>query len=131
MKLINIIRGNQTEYFRYRKGYFLWNVLVICNYTLKMQDIVVRWPHSSHNQTISNNFCVRMKFESEIFGNKLLLGEGGYGITKYLITPLTQPNSAVERLFNEPRICFRHRIERYFSVWKHRFPILSPDIRVN
>lgn len=104
---------------------------VICDSTLKIQDIVARWPGSSHDQTIFNNSNVRMKFESEMFGNKLLLGDGGYGITKYLITPLLQPSNAVERLFNESQIRSRNPIERCFGVWKRRFPIISLGMRVH
>lgn len=70
-----------------------------CESTPKIQDILARWPGSSHDQTFFNNLYVRMKFESEMFGNKLLFGDSGYGVTKYLIIPLSQPKNVVEKLF--------------------------------
>ncbi|KAJ8909946.1 hypothetical protein NQ315_004013 [Exocentrus adspersus] len=44
--------GNEAERYRNRKGYFSWNVQTICDAQLKIMDIVVRWPGSSHDQTI-------------------------------------------------------------------------------
>lgn len=78
----------------------------------KILDIIARLPGSYHDQTIFNNSYVRMKYESEMFGNTFLLGGSGYGTTKYLITPLSQLNNAVEKLFNESKIRSRNPVER-------------------
>lgn len=42
MKSTDILRGNQTEYFRNRKGHFSWSVQVICDSTLIIQDIIAK-----------------------------------------------------------------------------------------
>lgn len=98
---------------------------------LKIRDIVSRWPGSSHDQTIFSNSRLQGRFESNEFGNAILLGDSGYGLKKYLITPVANPRSNAEQLFNEAQIRTRNPIERLFGVVKRRFPILSLGIRVS
>lgn len=94
--------GNNPEIFRNRKGFFSFNVQAVCDHTLKVQDIVCRWPGSSHDSTIFNNSRVRARIENGDFGNdSVLLGDGGYAVKNYLITPLRNPNTPAEHLFNE------------------------------
>ncbi|KAB0804174.1 hypothetical protein PPYR_01144 [Photinus pyralis] len=58
-----------------------------------------------------------------------LTGDGGYPLRQYLITPLADPQTEAERLFNEAQIRTRNVIERTFGVWKRRFPVLSVGMR--
>lgn len=125
MYYLLILGGEHAEYYRNRKGYFSWNVQVICDSTLKIQNIVVRWRGSSHDQTILNNTSIWQKFEVGEMGKKLLLGDSGYGVIKYLIPPLLHTNTNAEKLFNESQIRTRNSIKRCFGVLKRRFPILS------
>ena len=45
--------GLYAEHFRNRKGFFSVNVQVVCNSALEIQNIVCRWPGSTHDSTIS------------------------------------------------------------------------------
>lgn len=121
--------GEQAETFRNRKGFFSLNVQVICDSDLKIQNVVCRWPGSSHDSTIFRNSNIRAKFENGQFGNKVLVGDSGYGVKPYLITPLLNPVTPAEHLFNESQIRTRNPIERTFGVLKRRFPILALGIR--
>lgn len=123
--------GNNAEIFRNRKGFFSFNVQVICDHNLNIQDIVCRWPGSTHDSTIFNNSRIRARFENGEFGDSLLLGDGGYAVRNYLITPLRNPVTPAEHLFNESQIRTRNPIERLFGVLKRRFPILSLGIRID
>lgn len=118
-----------AENFRNRKGYFSLNVQVVCNATTKITDVVVRWPGSTHDSYIFNNSAVRVKFETEEVNNWILLGDSGYPLRPYLLTPLDNPNTAAEHLYNEAQIRTRNIVERTFGIWKRRFPILSMGIR--
>lgn len=121
--------GNNAENFRNRKGFFSLNVQAVCNANYELTDVVARWPGSSHDSNIFDNSNLRMRFEAGEMGNGLLLGDGGYPVRSYLITPLNNPQNATENLFNESQIRTRNVIERTFGIWKRRFPILSVGMR--
>lgn len=42
---------------------------------LKIQDVVARWPGSTHDQTIFNNSRIRAQFDAGTYENCLLLGK--------------------------------------------------------
>ncbi|KAI4469097.1 dde superfamily endonuclease [Holotrichia oblita] len=90
-----------------------------------------RRPGSTHDATIFANSHVRALFENGVFQDNMLLGDSGYGIKSYLITPLLKPHSPQEHLFNESQIRTRNPIERCFGIWERRFPILSTGIKLN
>ncbi|ENN83098.1 hypothetical protein YQE_00541, partial [Dendroctonus ponderosae] len=123
--------GEDAERFRNRKGYFSWNVQTICDAQLKIIDIVARWPGSCHDQTIFNNSRIKSRFSNGEFPNCVILGDSGYGNTNYLLTPLSDPFTAAEKLYNESHIRTRNCVERSYGVWKRRFSILSLGMRVN
>lgn len=122
--------GDEAELYRNRKGFFSFNVQAICNSECFFQDLVCRWPGSTHDALIFSNSNVRRRFERGDFNNHLLVADSGYGVTNYLITPLNNPVTAAENLFNESQIRTRNPIERCFGIWKRRFPILSFGIRM-
>lgn len=115
--------------FRNRKGYFSVNVQVISDAKNNIIDIVARWPGSAHDSNIFENSVVRMRFENGDMGDGVLLGDSGYPVRKYLITPLNNPVTQGETLFNEAQIRTRNVVERTFGIWKRRFPILSVGMR--
>ncbi|XP_071052055.1 putative nuclease HARBI1 [Onthophagus taurus] len=122
--------GEEGEIFRNRKGYFSINVQVVGDSDLKVQDIVARWPGSTHDMTIYSNSRIRARLEGGEFRNGIILGDSGYGVGKYLLTPLQNPETAAEKLYNKAHITTRNSVERLFGVWKRRFPILAYGIRL-
>ncbi|KAL4126786.1 hypothetical protein QTP88_010995 [Uroleucon formosanum] len=66
------------EQYRNRKGYFSFNVQVVCNSNLEITDNVARWPGSVHDSTIFDNSSVLAKLENNEFGDCYILGDGGY-----------------------------------------------------
>lgn len=102
-----------------------FNVQTICNSNLEITDTVARWPGSSHDSTIFNNSCIKAEFESGYYGNALLLEDGGYASTSYTMTPLDNPRTPVEQLYNESQIRTRNTVERSYGIWKRRFPVLA------
>lgn len=91
-------------------------------------DIVARWPGSVHDQTIFNNSFLKQRFESGQFGDSLILGDSGYELKRYLLTPFLNPASPAENLYNESHIRTRNTVERCFGVCKNRFPVLRRQI---
>lgn len=68
--------------------------------------------------------------EGNEFPSSILFGDGGYGISNYLITPLLNPQTAPEKRFQKAHIKTRNFIERLFGSWKKRFPSLRIGFRV-
>ncbi|XP_046398096.1 putative nuclease HARBI1 [Ischnura elegans] len=121
--------GGNAELFRNRKSYFSINVQAVCSPTLKLTNLVARWPGSVHDSTIFNNSFLRAKFESGEIPDGYLLGDGGYPCKPYLLTPLLHPVSRGERNYNLAHVRSRNPIERCFGVLKRRFPCLSIGLR--
>ncbi|XP_063216596.1 putative nuclease HARBI1 [Bacillus rossius redtenbacheri] len=122
--------GMEAETYRNRKGYFSLNVQAICNADLEFTDIVARWPGSTHDSTIFNNCYRHALFEDRRYGDAVLLVDGGYPSKPYLLSPLENPITEEERLYNESQIRSRNTVERLFGCWKRRFPVLSLGINV-
>ncbi|XP_032687237.1 putative nuclease HARBI1 [Odontomachus brunneus] len=122
--------GEHAEEFRNRKGFFSLNTQVICDNNMKIIDIVSRWPGSVHDATIFQHSWVHRRLEEGEFHSGILLGDSGYPVKKYLLTPLLHPTTAAENLYNNAHIHTRNIVERVFGVWKCRFPVLSLGMRL-
>lgn len=123
--------GRAAETFRNRKGYFSFNVQVICDAHLNIMDVVARWPGSAHDSHIFNNSLVRARLENNEFDDKYLLGDKGYPCRRYILTPVHNPETRAQRRYNSAHIATRNTIERTFGVLKRRFPCLSVGLRVS
>ena len=120
--------GDQAEIYRNRKNFFSLNVQTICDAKLRIQNIVVRWPGSCHDSTIFNHSVTKRRFDNDEFRDSVIVGDSGYAIKKYLITPLLNTETDAEKVFNESLVRTRNTVERSYGVWKRRFPILSRGI---
>uniref|UniRef100_A0A6P7GN86 Nuclease HARBI1 n=1 Tax=Diabrotica virgifera virgifera TaxID=50390 RepID=A0A6P7GN86_DIAVI len=123
--------GNDAEIYRNRKGYFSINIQAVCSADGLFQSITARWPGSAHDQTILNNTVVKQRFMRGDFANGVLLGDGGYTCTNYLLTPLRDPQTEAERRYNQAHIGTRVKVEQLFGVWKRRFPIMAYGCRLS
>ncbi|XP_031353797.1 putative nuclease HARBI1, partial [Photinus pyralis] len=121
--------GEDGEVYRNRKSYFSINVQLVCDSTLKIINVVARWPGSAHDATIFNNSRLRTRCEAGEFGTAILLGDSGYALKAYLLTPLLNPTTPAQQLYNESHIRTRNCIERTNGVWKRRFLALCYGLR--
>lgn len=101
----------------------------MCNSNLQFTNIVTRWPGSTHDSLIFSNSAAKYQCDNGAFGNGIVLGDSGYFLNNYLLTPLSNPHTQAEQLYNESHIRTRNVIERSFGVWKRRFPVLSIGLR--
>jgi hypothetical protein len=92
------------------------NVQAVCDSNLIIKNVVCRWPGWSHDYTIFRNSRLRAYLENRIYGEgSVVVGDSGYRLKSYNITPLANPRTAAENLFNESSIRTRNPIERCFG----------------
>ena len=83
----------------YRKGRYSINVQLICDSNGRITNVVARWPGSTHDSRILQASRVGQLFE----GGRLegiLLGDSGYPVRPWLMTPLSYPETNAERAYN-------------------------------
>ena len=89
------------ENWRNRHGNIAMNVQAICDHELIFTNVVVRWQRSVHDSRIFRNCSLQGPCErGEIDG--WLLGDSGYFLTSYMLTPLANPVTSAERLTSLP-----------------------------
>lgn len=60
----------------------------------------------------------------------ILLGDEGYALTPWVMTPFRNPQTIAEKKYNKMHCRDRVFIERMFGQLKRRFPILGSKIRL-
>ncbi|KAI4470811.1 hypothetical protein MML48_1g03717 [Holotrichia oblita] len=66
----------------------------------------------------------KLRFEQELLTG-LLLGDSAYQQTHYLFTPVLNPATRAQNLYNNAHIRTRNVVERTFGIWKSRFRCLT------
>ncbi|KAK4877062.1 hypothetical protein RN001_009568 [Aquatica leii] len=106
--------------YQNRKGFFSLNVQVVCDAKCRVLDIVTRWRGSVHDSRIWHECELKNKFERREI-NGILLGDSGYPSSRYLLTPLLNPQTLPEERYNRSHIQTRNVIERFFGIWNNKF----------
>ncbi|KAG9283459.1 putative nuclease HARBI1 [Astyanax mexicanus] len=124
--LIQIARPslNEPAYFS-RKGYPALNVQVVCDSQGVFTDIVAKWPGSTHDSFIWANSALCQVAEGGGFKGSWLLGDSGYPLRPYLLTPIQQARTEAEERYNSAHTQTRAVVERAIGLWKQRFRCLS------
>jgi len=123
--------GLDAEIYRNRKGYFSINVQTIYDTDLRIQNIVCTFPGSTHDSTIFNHFNIRGRFERGDMRNSIIVGDSGYALKSFLMTPILNPNGEGQNIYNEAQIRTRNAVERIYGVWKKILPVLAVGINMN
>ncbi|XP_036336252.1 putative nuclease HARBI1 [Rhagoletis pomonella] len=114
--------GSNSHLFYNRKGFYSLNVLVICDHKQRIRYVNAKYPGSAHDSFVWSNSDVSQYFQAQYEGgnrNLRLLGDAGYGLAPWLITPFRNPapNTPSSR-FNKWHSSGRNIIERTIGVWK-------------
>jgi len=86
---------------------------------------VAKWPGSNHDSFILLTSAIHDKFERGKFGYSWLLGDSGYPLMPWLITPITTSYTPAKRKFNVLHRKTCCLVERAFHVLKSRWKILD------
>lgn len=106
--------GDEEPSFICRKGFHAINILCFTN-------IAVRWPGSTHD-----SFILANSFLPQIMRgvNGWFLGDSGFPLKKWLLTPFAQPSNQQEQWTNSSHCSTRNTVERAFGILKSRFRCL-------
>ena len=117
--------GPQEPMFVNRKNFHSLNVQVICDANLVFLDVNAKWHGSHHDSYILAASEIHDRFEREEFGEGWLLGDSGYSLKKWLMTPIENPTTVGEKKYNKSLKKTRCLVERAIGVLKSRFRILD------
>ncbi|XP_052390499.1 putative nuclease HARBI1 [Carassius gibelio] len=112
-----------------RKGYHSLNIQAVCDSDLRFLNCVARWPGSLHDSRILQNSQLCLAFEQGIIDG-VLLGDSGYPLKPWLLTPFLNPTTLAQRNYNTAHCSTRNTVERAFGVLKRRFHCLHGELRM-
>lgn len=120
---------NEGEYVN-RKGFHSLNVQMVCGPDFCITNVVAKWPGSVHDSRIFKESVLCREFENgHIQG--MLLGDSGYSLKTYLMTPYLNPTEAHMQRYNTAHCRTRVLIEQTFGVLKRRFSCLHSELRLS
>lgn len=120
---------NEFEYVN-RKGKHTINVQLVCNADMQITNCVVRWPGSVHDSRILRESNIFRNFEGpEKPLNGVFLGDGGYMLRPWLMTPIRNPAGRAQENYNTAHCSTRSIIERTNGVLKRRWYCLHAELR--
>lgn len=91
--------GENEHVYVNRKSKKSINVQLVCDANYKITNVVARWPGSTHDSRILQASLLGQQFENgQLRG--ILLGDSGYPLRKWLMTPILRPTTEVERQYN-------------------------------
>ncbi|XP_060847995.1 putative nuclease HARBI1 [Rhopalosiphum padi] len=128
---LNLIENQHPEHiYVNRKCYHSINVQLICDSDLKILNVNALFPGSTHDAHIwknSNVLPLLQDLYAKGFNNIYLLGDSGYPLRPWLLTPISNPTNEAEEYFNKQQMSARSKIERCNGVLKGRFRCLIKD----
>ena len=98
---------------------------------IMIRDIVAKWPSATHDTHIWNNRKLAKAFEDGTIKGAWLLGDSGYALKPWLLTPILSPTTRAERKYNKAHKSTRCIIERTYGIWKMRFRCLHRGLTQN
>lgn len=112
-----------------RKGFASLNVQVTCDSSEMITSVSAQWPGSVHDSRIWKQSSV-YQIMSRFKGSFCLLGDSGYGISPWLLTPFKKRDNREQEMFNVKHAKERVVIERVFGQLKQRFPLIGHKVKI-
>lgn len=128
---IKITKPRQDDAVRFinRKGVYSINVQLVVDAKYRITSIVARWPGGTHDSRILENSNLINTLQG--LAGSYVLGDAGYALAHYIMTPLRNPNTNQETHYNVVHSRTRIVVERAIGIWKRRFPVLQDPIRTH
>ncbi|XP_041464536.1 putative nuclease HARBI1 [Lytechinus variegatus] len=115
--------GEDEYVYVNRKGKYTLNVQLVCDSNFVITNVIARWPGSTHDSRILQTSKLHRKFQNgQLKG--ILLGDSGYPLLPWLMTPILNPQSQAERAYNNSQVKSRAIIEQVNGRLKNKFRCL-------
>ena len=108
-----------------RKKFHSINIQAVCDADAVFLDVVAKHPGSFHDSFILQSSGLHDRFERGEFGDGWLLGDSGYALKSWLLTPILNPVGNREKSYNKKHKKTRSLIERAFGILKSRWRIID------
>ena len=114
-----------------RKGYHSINVQAMSDPDMMFADFLVRWPGSTHDSFIFRSSEVHdyLKNNHTSLEKGVVLGDSGYALTNFLMTPYANPINRQQQRFNVTHKTTRCSVERTIGLLKRRFNCLQSGLQ--
>ncbi|XP_056381956.1 putative nuclease HARBI1 isoform X1 [Hyla sarda] len=123
---IALIPTNAEEQsYRNRKMLHSLNVQMICGPSGEILDVVARFPGGTHDAFVLSSSGIGQLFQSDYFQDDILLGDNGYRLSPWLLTPYLAPRTDAQQRFNTAHKRTRSMVEHVFGQIKSRFRCLD------
>ena len=103
------------------------NVQAVCDANMLFTDVVAKFPGSTHDSYMFASSAIGRKMEQSGGAEGYLLGDSGYPLRPWMITPFDQAaaNIPEKAAFNRIHSKTRGVIERSFGILKSRFRLVA------
>ncbi|XP_034777902.1 putative nuclease HARBI1 isoform X1 [Acipenser ruthenus] len=108
-----------------RKGVYSVNVQVVCDANNIITHVFANYPGSAHDSFILANSQMPGVFEQDDSLSGWLIGDNGYPLKRWLMTPFCNPSTPAEHRYNRAITSTRSVIESTFGMLKMRFRCLD------
>lgn len=113
----------EPEAYINRKKFHSINVQVICDENMVFTNVLAGWPGSVHDSRVLRNSTVYNTAANKFPANTHLLGDGGYPLQTWLMTPYRNNGHLIadEIFFNTVLSSNRQTVERSIRLLKGRW----------
>ncbi|KAK0140061.1 putative nuclease HARBI1 [Merluccius polli] len=115
------IKAPTTDEYAYvnRKQYHSVNVQIICDAEITFLNVVARWPGSTHDSFMLRQSSVGRRLQAGAVQDGWLLGDSGYPLTSWLLTPFPNPQNQAQQTYRA------QVVERSIGLLKSRWRCLD------
>lgn len=96
---------------------------LVCDDKMLFTDVLAGWPGSVHDSRVLRNSVLWRTAANKFPGDTHLLGDGGYPLSRWLITPYRDNGHLApqQRRFNTVLSSLRQKVERAIGLLKGRW----------
>lgn len=110
-----------------RNGNHSVNCMIVCGPNLEIYYVSANWPGSVHDARVLRNSTLFQRMEEgwRPIPNAVLLGDSGYPLLEWLMTPIEVNIDVASAAYNRAHKRTRRLVENSIGILKEKFPCLN------